>query len=200
MKGYLTKIFIVAAGSLMMSIGIALYLNAGLGADPLTVFTSGVAHTTGLTVGKASLAIMAVLICVLFFLDRKRIGLGTVLNAGIIGVSVDIFLGLDFLKVNSLAASVIMLIITAVLFGMGVAVYISAGLGEGAVDAIMVLLHNRTKINIRWIKIGLDICLLTLGALLGGKIGAGTVVGVLATGPVIEYTLKLIKSRQHLTS
>lgn len=192
MKYYLKKIMVVAAGSIMMSFGITLYLNAGLGVDPLTVFTSGMAHTTGLTVGKASLVIMAVLICILLFLDRKRIGLGTVLNAGIIGVSVDLFLGIQFLKVHTLPVSIMMLAVAALIFGIGVGIYISAGLGEGAVDAIMVLLHNRSKINIRWIKIGLDICLTVLGMLLGGQLGIGTIVGVLATGPVIEQTLKRI--------
>lgn len=192
MKYYLKKIMVVATGSIMMSFGITLYLNAGLGVDPLTVFTSGMAHTTGLTVGKASLVIMAVLICILLFLDRKRIGLGTVLNAGIIGVSVDLFLGMQFLKVHTLPVSIMMLAVAALIFGIGVGIYISAGLGEGAVDAIMVLLHNRSKINIRWIKIGLDICLTVLGMLLGGQLGIGTIVGVLATGPVIEQTLKRI--------
>lgn len=197
MKDYLKKIGVVALGSIMMSIGIALYLNAGIGADPLTVFTSGMANTTGLSVGKASLSIMAVLICLIFFLDRKRIGLGTVLNAGIIGVFVDIFLNMDFLKINSLPASAIMLSTAAFLFSIGVGVYISAGLGEGAVDAIMVLLHNRTGINIRWVKIGLDICLLVLGGLLGGRLGIGTVVGVLATGPIVDRTLKVLKNQRH---
>lgn len=197
MKNYLTKVLIVAAGSIMMSVGIALYLNAGLGVDPLTVFTSGMAHMTGFTVGKASISIMIVLICILFFLDRKRIGLGTVLNAGLVGILVDVFLSLEFLKVHSLWASIAMLAVAAVLFGMGVGVYISAGLGEGAVDAVMVLVHNRVKINIRWVKIGLDICLLVFGALMGGKLGIGTIVGVLTTGPIVEQTLKVLNKQEY---
>lgn len=199
MKQYINKIIVVAVGSILMSIGIALYLNAGHGADPLTAFTSGLAKTAGLTVGRASLSIMAGLVIIIFFLDKKRIGLGTVLNAALIGFFVDIFLGLKILKTDSLLGSIIMLAAAAMIFGIGVGIYISAGLGEGAVDAIMILLHEKTKVKVRWVKMGLDVCLLIIGGLLGGKLGAGTVVGVLATGPVVEQTLNKIRALKGLS-
>jgi uncharacterized membrane protein YczE len=195
---YIIKIIIVAVGSVLMSLGITFYLNAGLGADPLTVFTSGVSSTLGLSVGSASICIMGTVMLFIFFIERRRLGLGTIMNALIIGWFIDIFMKLEFLHPSSIAISILMIAMAAIMLGVGMGIYISGGLGEGAVDAIMILLSDRMKANLRWVKIVMDIFLLVAGGLLGGRMGVGTVVGVLATGPIVEMTIGIIKKKEHL--
>jgi hypothetical protein len=82
--------------------------------------------------------------------------------------------------------------IGVVLVGAGLAIYIKAGLGSGAYDALMLFIHTRLHGEIRWIKTGLDFILAVTGFALGGPLGIATLVSVLFTGPVIQLSMKAI--------
>ncbi len=56
----------------------------------------------------------------------------------------------------------------------GVGIFITADLGEGgAVEGLMMLIHRRTGLEVRWARILMDSGCVLVGALLGGSIGSG---------------------------
>lgn len=183
----------VVFGSILMSLGIAQYISAGLGVDPLSMFISGLSTKIGFTVGQTSIMIMAVIMMFLLFIERKRIGPGTFVNAILVGVFIDIFLSVSWLHPSNLYVAALELVLAIVFTAIGIGIYISGGLGEGAVDALMIVLNHRTHIHIRWVKVGMDITLVIIGWLIGGKFGIGTILGAMATGPVIEWTISKVK-------
>ncbi|HYE82139.1 MAG TPA: hypothetical protein VEG39_08225 [Clostridia bacterium] len=191
----LKKIPLVIVGLVIMSLGIVLYLKSGLGANPLTVFTEGTSKVLGISVGRASQFIMFSLIIIVFFVDRKRLGLGTIIHAILVGFLMDVFMEWNWLNPESMISAYIILGLGVFLFGVGLALYVCAGLGEGPIDALMIILHLRLKKDIKWVRIVMDLCLIIIGFLLGGHVGIGTIIGVVFTGPIIENTLKLIKNQ-----
>lgn len=185
------KAFLLIMGLAIMSLGIAFYLKAGLGANPLTTFTHGFSRTLNISVGRSSQLIMAITMVVIFFVERKRIGIGTIVNAILTGEFINLFM-----KINtgsgSLLSSLFILSIGIVAFAVGLAMYVKAELGEGAIDAIMIILRDRFSINIKRARLILDIALVILGVFLGGSVGIGTVVGTLLTGPIMAKTMDII--------
>ena len=83
----------------------------------------------------------------------------------------------------------IYLYVATLIFATGVGLYIGAGLGPGPRDGIMTGLA-RLGISIRAARIGIDFTAFFIGVLMGGSYGYGTVVMVIAVGPIVQYTLK----------
>ncbi|WP_255466014.1 YitT family protein [Granulicatella sp. zg-ZJ] len=181
-------------GLLVMSLGIALFLKSGLGANPLTTFTNGVSLTVNISVGTASQLIMLSLLIVVFALDKSRIGIGTVINGVCVGIFIDMFMKLP-LEATHWSIQWILLIVACVLFSMGLGLYVSSNLGEGTVDAFMIIIKNKCHVPIKIARIILDMILVGLGFLLGSNIGIGTIIGMVTTGPIMNQTMKYIKKK-----
>lgn len=193
MNKIIRRFFIVILGSIIMSLGISFYLKAGYGADPLSVFISGLANKIGVSYGQASASFMLMLAVLIFFLDKKRLGIGTILNAILVGFFVYFFMLFDIYALLSAAYAPVILVAGIVVTGIGLGVYISAGLGEGASDAMMIFLHNKFNLQIRWVRMIMDLFYLILGALLGGQLGIGTVLSMLFTGIIIDRTIAIMQ-------
>ncbi len=128
-------------GLAIFGVGIALLIDANLGAAPWDVFHTGVAELTGLPVGQVTIITGVVLLLVWIPLG-ERVGLGTVLNAVEIGLVVDLVLPL-IPEPNQLAARVPMMLGGVVLIAIGSGLYIGAGLGPGPRDGLMTGMARR---------------------------------------------------------
>lgn len=190
----LVRLFI---GLTLLSMGIVLFIRANLGVDPITAMNQGVAKLLSVTIGQASQIVMGVLILMMLFLDRKRLGIGTLIHAIFVGIEVDFLLGLGFPQVASVGISVLILLVGLVVLSLGLTVYITANLGEGAIDAVMIWIVNKTNIEVRYIRISLDVLFTVFGFSLGSPIGIGTLVGVALTGPLINFFLKKLHQPKH---
>ena len=178
-------------GLMIMSFGIAMYLKAGLGANPLTTFTQGVAKTINISVGRASQFIMFCTMIIIFFIERERIGIGTIINAILTGEFINLFMKINFNN-SMMIHNISILMIGILTFAIGLGMYVMAGLGEGAIDSIMIILQNRLNINIKKSRMILDIILVISGFLLGGDIGVGTILGMILTGIIMGRTMEII--------
>ena len=186
------KIVIVAAGLFLVALGVIFFLKAGLGVDSFTIFYEGVALTLSISTGRALQLSLIVLVIIIFFIDRSRLGIGTLMHAFLTGIYIDLLLSVNVPGPSGLLGSSLLLVLAVITVGSGLALYIFGGLGVGAVDALMLILHKKTGKDIKWVRIGLDSSLVLLGYLLGGPFGIGTFIAMLLTGPVIEAVLKLL--------
>jgi Predicted membrane protein len=185
------KTIVVGTGLALISLGVVLCLRSGLGVDSFTVFYSGVAKTVGISIGRALQVCMFALLIVVALVDRRQLGLGTVLHAILIGTFTDFLLGKNIVPaMRPLALAIPANIAGIALFGFGSAVYIKAGMGVGAIDAAMLILHAKTGKDIKRVRIGINFLLAAFGYVLGGDLGIGTVLSVFATGPMIELSLR----------
>ena len=123
------------AGLAMFGLGIALLIDADLGAAPWDVFHTGVSELTGLPVGTV-IIITGVLLLLLWIPLGESPGLGTILNAFAIGLFVDIFLPI-LPEPELLVPRVAMMLAGVVVIGAGSGLYIGAGLGPGPRDGLM---------------------------------------------------------------
>jgi len=172
--------------------GEALVIAADLGNSPWTVFADGVSVQTPLSIGLATVATSFVLLLIWIPLG-ERPGLGTIANALVVGIAIDVMLLL--LGDAPLAVRIGELVVGIVLVGIGSGLYINAALGPGPRDGLMLGLHRRTGRPVGPLRIGIELTALVSGALLGGTYGIGTVAFAVLVGPAVAFALRALPQR-----
>ena len=175
-------------GLVLFGVGIGLMLQSGLGVPPWDVLHQGLARRFGLTVGTWSI-IVSVAVLLLWLPLRQPYGLGTLLNAIIIGVVIDLT-GAFIPAAEVTGVAWAMVLAGVVLIGIASGLYIGANLGPGPRDGLMTGIARRGP-SIRLTRAVIEITVLTLGWILGGTFGLGTIVFALAIGPLVQYFLPL---------
>lgn len=184
------RVFMVLLGTAVMGLSIDLLVLAGFGLDPLSLFLAGLGSVLGITLGRASQLLMVTIMAVLLVIDRKRIGIGSVLNSLLVGYFVNLFA--NWLPMDGLQSVWVRCVAVAagfLLMGFGIGTYISAHLGEAGVDALMVYLAEKLKLRIRGTRITLDVLLAASGFLMGGSLGWATMASMMLNGYVIQLTV-----------
>jgi uncharacterized membrane protein YczE len=152
------------------------------------VFAEGISVQTPLSVGAATVATSFVLL-LLWIPLRQKPGLGTIANAVVVGVSVDVTL-LALPDTAPLAVRIVELAGGILVVAIGSALYLSTALGPGPRDGLMTGLHRRTGRPVSLVRAGIEITALVVGALLGGTFGVGTVAFALLIGPAVATALR----------
>jgi len=173
-------------GLVLFGIGIGLMLQSDLGVPPWDVLHQGLARRIGLTVGIWSI-IVSVVVLGLWLPLRERYGLGTLLNAVVIGVVLDVT-AMVLPEANSTGVAWVMLIGGVVLIGIASGLYIGADLGPGPRDGLMTGIARRGP-SLRLTRAMIEITVLTAGWILGGTLGIGTLIFALGIGPLVQYFL-----------
>lgn len=147
-KKRLVKGIWVVFGSMIMGLGIAVTLKANVGGvAPLSAFIEGISIKLDISMGWAAKLVMGLIVLVLLFIDRNRIGLGTLLNSFLVGSFVDYFMASnDLLYSQYMPVRFLWFAIGVVTMGIGIGLYISGGLGEAGIDSLMVLISEKKPV------------------------------------------------------
>ncbi|GAA1508334.1 membrane protein [Sphaerisporangium rubeum] len=175
------------AGLALYGAGVGLQIRSGLGNDPWDVFHQGLAVRTGLSVG-TWIILVGALVMVFWIPLRQRPGLGTVSNIVLLGLFADLAIWLAP-EPGPLAVRVAYLLAAVVLVGGATGLYIGAAFGPGPRDGLMTGLH-RLGLSVRVARTMIEVTVLAAGWLLGGTVGAGTVVFAFAIGPVTQFLMR----------
>ena len=176
-------------GLLLYGVSMALMVEGDLGLAPWDVLSIGLAGHLGLSFGQTTIVISGVVL--LGWLPLRELpGLGTVLNAVLIGVFAD--LGLAALPTPAgLVPRAFFMAGGVVLCALATGMYIGAQLGRGPRDGLMTGLARMTGASLRLARTGLEVSVLAAGLLLGGPLGLGAGVFALSIGPLSQFFLPL---------
>jgi uncharacterized membrane protein YczE len=192
--GLALRLGFLVVGLFLFSCGIICFLESRLGLPPWDVLHQGIAKHTPLSFGAAN-EVVGVLVLGLAWTLGARIGLGTVGNAVLIGLFVILLQPLHAVQQLShqpVAVRVGVLLAGLVLFGLGSAFYIGAGLGAGPRDSLMLVGAKRTGARLGLVRGAIELTVLVAGFALGGRVGVGTVVFALLIGPAVESSFWLL--------
>lgn len=173
--------------------GEALLVRSGLGNSPWTVLAQGLGRQAGIAVGTATILVSAGVLA-LWVPLRQRPGLGTLINAVWIGLAIDATLAL-LPPGLPLAPRALLVPAGIVLVGIGSGLYLTSRLGPGPRDGLMTGLHRRTGLSLRIVRGGIEVAAVTIGFLLGGTVGAGTLAFALAIGPAVQFFVHALGER-----
>jgi uncharacterized membrane protein YczE len=160
---------------------------AGLGLDPWDVLHQGLSRRFGLGVG-TWVVIVSAAVLALWWPLRQRPGLGTLSNALLVGLVMDVVLALAA-PPHAPGVRAALLVGGVLLNGVATGAYIGAGLGAGPRDGLTLGICARTGASIRLVRTAIEVSVLLVGWRLGGTIGIGTVAYAAAIGPLTHVTI-----------
>lgn len=180
-------------GLFLYALGIVMTINANLGLAPWEVFHQGISMNTGITMGQASIIVGAVLV-ILDSLFGERLGWGTLCNMIFIGVFMDILMLNHLVPVfQPIVLRYAMMLMGMFTIGIASYFYISAALGSGPRDGLMIALTKRTNKSVRFLRNCIELSVLVIGFFLGGSVGPGTVVMAVSAGYFVQFAFKLFR-------
>lgn len=182
---------ILFIGLAIFGIGDALLIQSTIGNSPWSVFAQGLSLRTPLSVGEAT-AITSFGVLLLWIPLKERPGFGTLANIAVIAIFIQV--GVDHIpKIEmNLPLQILYVLIGIGFVGLGSALYITCGLGPGPRDGLMTSIHKRTGIRIARVRLGIEVTILIIGALLGGSVGLGTAMFALLIGNSIATNLNFV--------
>jgi uncharacterized membrane protein YczE len=177
----------LVVGLALYGVSMALLIRSGLGQMPWDVLHFGLAQHLPLSLGQIVIAV-SVLVLLLWIPLRQMPGLGTVLNALLVGLSADATLAL-LAAPEPMAVRAGFVVAGVLLNALATALYIGAQLGPGPRDGLMTGWVRRTGLSVRLVRTSLEVAVVVLGWLLGGVVGIATVIYALAIGPLTQRLL-----------
>ena len=187
------KIIIIVIGSIIAAYGITLALYAGFGGATLAVLWQGISRTFHISIGMASLIVAIIMIVFSFFYDRSQIHIGTIIYQLVYSICVDLFANAHVYSTHLWVNALIMLL-GVMLFAVGTGVYAAASLGRGSYEALTFSLAEKNGWQVKAVRMILDIVMVLTGVLLGGgKFGICTIVTIIISGSVIQFTASKTK-------
>lgn len=169
----------------VLGIGVGLLLRAALGSDGFSTLINGISLATEIDFAVVNLAVSVVFVG-MAWQRGLRPGIGTVVQPVVVGGTVSIMLKLvdeptgTWQRVGLLAASF-------VLVALGVAGYLGSRTGAGPTEAAALAFDP--PVPFRWSYSVVQGVGALVGWLLGADIGPGTILVILALGPVIDRLL-----------
>lgn len=184
-KNWWKKIVVIVIGSMIAAYGITLALYAGFGGATLAVLWQGLSETFHMSIGMASFMVAFGMILFVVIYDRSQIHIGTVLYQIVYSACVDLFANCHIYS-RYVWVNFLIMLLGVILFAVGTGLYASASLGRGSYEAVTFALAEKNNWQVKIVRMILDIVMVVVGVLLGGKFGICTIVTVIISGPVIQ--------------
>ena len=182
--------FFLCFGLTLFGLGEGLLIVSFTGASPWSVLAQGISLNINLSIGTITLLI-SIAVLILWIPLKLKPGMGTILNALIIALMID--LCIKFVPTPSNYTNQIFLAVLSVLaVGIGGGIYLISNLGAGPRDGLMIGLQKLTKLPIAAVRGTLEISVVSIGWYLGGTVGIGTLLFAFGIGPCVALGLYLV--------
>lgn len=186
-----TLIALVATVFIGISIGIMRVIDFGV--DPFTSFVIGISNTSGIDFRYIYPMVNAIILILIFFLNRPMIGMGTLINLLVIGPVADysqMFIN-NLYTSPSLAKGIGLLIFANLLMAFNVSLYANVDIGVSAYDSLFITMNKKNpKLSLGLSRIITDGVSILIGYLGKAPLGLGTVINLLLMGPLVEFFTK----------
>ena len=186
-REWIKKITVIIIGSVIAAYGITLALYAGFGGATLAVLWQGISGTFHVSIGAASFIVAVIMILFVLIYDRSQIHIGTILYQIVYSLCVDLFAQMHVYS-KYMWLNMLIMLVGIVLFAVGTGLYAAADLGRGSYEAVTFALAEKNHWQVKGVRMVLDVLMVIVGVVLGGKFGICAIATILFSGPVIQFT------------
>lgn len=174
-------------GLYLFGASMAMMVNAGLGMMPWDVLNAGILRHMPVTFGTV-VTLLSFVVLLIWIPLRQQPGIGTVLNALLIGPALDLT-QLFLPEPDHLGWQIPLMLAGVALNGLASAMYIGSQFGPGPRDGLMTGLARVTGRSIRLVRTLIEVTVVAIGWPLGGVVGIGTVLYAVGIGPITQALL-----------
>lgn len=183
------RIFMTVAGVLICGFSVGIFNFSLFGMDPFQVLAHGIWKHTTMGYGTFYTMVNLLMLVGVFFIDKSKIGLGTVINIFLLGYVVqfsswlfNVWIPEPAIFIRSIALAIGILMIS-----FGAAFYFTGDLGVSTYDAVALIMSEKKIAKFQYCRMGTDLVCVIGGFLLGATVGIGTLVTALFMGPIIAF-------------
>ena len=192
----LRRTAMLLVGCVVLGTGVAMLLSADLGSDGYSTLVNGLTLTTGVAFWIVNLVVGAVFVAMAML--RKVVpGVGTVVQVVLVGVVVDVALGL-MTTPDDLLWRIVLLVAAFPVLAIGIALYLGSHTGAGPAEAAA--LAWDPPVAFRWTYSVVQGGGALGGWLLGATVGAGTLAVIFLLGPAVDLTARMMRVDLHQTT
>ena len=188
-KPKISTFLFLCFGLTLFGLGEGLLIVSFTGASPWSVLAQGISLNVDLSIGTITL-FLSIGVLIFWLPLNQKPGIGTILNALIVAVMIDISIALISTPENYIS-QLLLAFIAVLTVGLGGGIYLVANLGAGPRDGLMVGLQQKTNLPIAAVRAFLEITVVTIGWYLGGTVGVGTLLFAFGIGPAVALGLFL---------
>jgi len=180
------RLLIMIMGNIFLGMGISIFKLSGLGNDPFSGMVMALANILGFSYASFLLVFIFELAA-----GRRLIGIGTLVNAFLLGYIVTFFNGLWpllFPVPDTMLRRVVTVLVGVIVTSFGVSLYQTPNAGVAPYDSIsLITAKSRPLIPYFWHRIATDAVCAVICFLAGGIIGLGTLVSAFGLGPIVHF-------------
>ena len=189
LKPKISTLFFCCFGLMLFGLGEGLLIVSNSGASPWSVLAQGISLNINLSIGTTTF-LVSIFVLILWIPLKQKPGIGTILNAIIISIMIDVCIKFVPTPENYLY-QIILAVLAVLTVGLGGGIYLVANLGPGPRDGLMVGLQKKTNLPIAAVRALLEISAVSIGWFLGGTVGIGTLLFAFGIGPAVALGLFL---------
>ncbi len=189
-KPKFSTFFFLCFGLSLFGLGEGLLIVSFTGASPWSVLAQGISLNINLSIGTITLLI-SIAVLILWIPLGQKPGMGTILNALIIAIMIDLCIKYVPTPSNYIH-QLLLAVISVIIVGIGGGIYLVSNLGAGPRDGLMIGLQKLTNFPIAVVRATLEISVVSIGWYLGGTVGIGTLLFAFGIGPCVALGLFLV--------
>jgi uncharacterized membrane protein YczE len=189
MKEKYRRILMTVIGVLVAGFSVGMFNFSAFGMDPFQVLAHGIWMHLPLGFGTFYAILNLIMLVFIFFIDRHKIGLGTLINIFLLGYVVEFSSWLFATRITdpTLVTRASMLAIGIVILCFGSSLYFIGDMGVSTYDAVALILSEKKIARFQYCRIGSDLICTIVGFALGATVGVGTLVTAFFMGPIIAF-------------
>ena len=189
-KPKFSTFFFLCFGLSLFGLGEGLLIVSFTGASPWSVLAQGISLNVNLSIGTITLLI-SIAVLILWIPLGQKPGMGTIFNALIIAIMIDLCIKYVPTPSNYIH-QLLIAVISVIMVGIGGGIYLVSNLGAGPRDGLMIGLQKLTNFPIAVVRATLEISVVSIGWYLGGTVGIGTLLFAFGIGPCVALGLYLV--------
>ncbi len=177
-------------GLFLFGLGETLLLASGGGVSPWTVLAEGISVYSSYSIGLCTFCI-SIAVLILWIPLKQKPGIGTILNAIIISIVLDV--ALPYLpNPENYGFKLLQIIIGVLITGIGSGFYLISNLGPGPRDGLMTGIQKVSGKPIALVRSTIEVTVVFFGWILGGTAGLGTIIFALGIGPAVAIGIYFV--------
>ena len=187
----LRRFVVMLLGNVFIGMGVAVFKMSGMGTDPFSGMVMAMSDCVGIPYAIFIVMFNLVIFMIELFFGRELIGIGTVINACLLGYFTTFFYDLftmPFGVPEGMAVRLILVCMGVGICSFGLSMYQTSDVGVAPWDSLsLIMVKKWPKIPYFWHRISNDALAVVLCWQLGGVVGIGTALCAFCLGPFVHF-------------
>jgi len=192
---FVRDFFVIQIGFMLYGLALSMIVRANLGTSTWLVLEVALAKILGVKIGTMSVY-MGFIVLILGLALREQVGWGTLGNILCIGPWINFFLDI-IPEIDHLVLQIGIFLLAVLIQGIASAIYIGVNAGAGPRDSLMLAINRKFGLSVRMARGSIEVVVVSIGWLLGGPAGWGTLAFALLIGPSVQWAFTLFNVQPH---